>query len=131
LVATSAVCGSLLIAAIFEQWEQTSGLVDGGVVGGRTPLAVWLVLFALGPIVITVGLAARGSSRAQLTLATIATLGAVFYLSQTLLVDELFDSDGSLWAWTAVAQIPLAVVAWWTATAAVRRDVPAASLDAA
>jgi peptidoglycan/LPS O-acetylase OafA/YrhL len=125
LTALAAVCGVLLTAATVAQWDHSRELIDTGYVADRTPLAVWLAGLVLGPIVITVGLAARRSTAAHLTLATIATLSTVAYLSQTFIIDEVFDSDGSRWARTAVAYIPLAAVAWSTATRAARPGDPA------
>jgi hypothetical protein len=131
LVALAAACGVLLIAALRDQFTEAGVLVNNGLLKDRTSFPVWLIFLGLGPVGLSLALATRPSYGARVALATIATLAVAGYWAEALVVDEIFDVNGSLWAWTAAAHVPLAVVAWWTVAAAPRRHEPAGSLDAA
>jgi TIR domain len=120
LVALALVSAFLLIAATYDQWHEAPGLVEAGAVPDRSPFALWILLVALGPIVATVGMAVRGSYGAQISLATLATLGAVSYFSEATYLSANFDIDGSGWIAVALSQVLLAAVAW----SAVAAQVP-------
>ena len=76
---------------------------------------MWFVALALGPIVMTIALAAHQSYGARLSLATLATLAVVSCTSQALVIDQVFDLSGTGWAVAAAAYVLLAAAAWWTA----------------
>jgi hypothetical protein len=130
LVALAAACSVLLIAALRDQFTEAGVLVNNGLLKDRTPFSVWLIFLGLGPVGLTLGLATRRSYGARVALATIATLAVVGSWAEALVVDEVFGVNGSLWAWTAAAHVPLALIAWWTVAAAWRHE-PSGSLDAA
>jgi hypothetical protein len=127
LVAIATACGALVTAATHDEWSSARLLVENEFVPDRTPFVVWFVVLVLGPVGITVGLATRQSYGARVSLATFATLAVVAYVSQALVVDEVFRLDGTRWAWTAVAHVPLAAVASWTAIAGLRQPEPASA----
>jgi hypothetical protein len=131
LVAMAATCGALVVIAMSDQFTEAGHLVHDGFLKDRTPFSVWLIFLVLGPVALTVGLAMRRSYGARVALATIATLAIVSYVGEALVADQVFDVDGSLWAWTAAAHVPLAAIAWWTVVVAARRYEAAGSLDAA
>lgn len=95
--------------------SQTEKLVEEGYVPDRTPFVVWFTALALGPIVMTIALAASRSYGARLSLATLATLAVVSCTSQALVMDQVFDRSVTGWAVAATAYLPLAAAAWWAA----------------
>jgi hypothetical protein len=80
---------------------------------------------------LALGLSTRQSYGSRVSLATFTTLATVSYVAEALFLDRVFYLGATIWAWAAVAQVPLAVAAWWTVAAAGRTGVPADSLDAA
>lgn len=120
LMAIAAASGVLLLLASHKEWSEASGLI-GSVVPDRTPFPLWVVLLALPPIVASIALAKRGTDAAYLSLATLATLGVLSYVSEaTFLEDSTFRLDGSAWRWLALSQLILAGVAWWAAVTSAR-----------
>ena len=103
LVALAAMCAALMLSALYDQWSQTEKLVEEGYVPDRTPFVVWFMALALGPIVMTIALAASRSYGARLSLATLATLAVVSCTSQALVIDQVFDRSGTGWAVAAAA----------------------------
>ncbi|MGD9703906.1 MAG: toll/interleukin-1 receptor domain-containing protein [Acidimicrobiia bacterium] len=114
LLALAILSSVLLTLAVYDEWDQTGHLVDEGTLGSRTSVVQWLVVFALGPVVIMIVLATRRSYAARLALAVMASLGVVAYLAQSSIVYEVWGMEGTSWAIAAVAHLALAALAWWT-----------------
>jgi hypothetical protein len=111
LVVITVGCAALLTAATHKEWVDAQELIDNSVVPDRAPLFGWLVLSLL-PIAIALVLAARGTYTAQVTLATIATLGMLNYFAHAGFLLNTFSQDGSSWKWVAIAYLLLAALAW-------------------
>jgi hypothetical protein len=126
LMAIATASGVLLLLASHKEWSEASGLI-GTVVPDRTPFSLWVVLLALPPTVASIVMAKRGTDGAYLALATLATLGALSYVSEaSFLEDSVFRLDGSAWRWLALSQLILAGVAWWAAVTSARSAAPSA-----
>jgi hypothetical protein len=124
LIVIAIGCATSLLIATNGEWNHALELVENGYVPGRTPLGVWLLVLALGPIVVIIALAARGSYASQIALATIATLGTVTYFGQATFVDNTWGFDGSYWTSTALAHLLLAAAAWFAVVARARSTTP-------
>lgn len=114
LVALAFVTSALLVAATYDEWNQTGSLAESDTVADRTSFVVWFLVFALGPIAITVALALHRSLDARISLAVVATLAVVTYRAQSTVVEIIFDLNGGSWVLVGVANMPLAALAWWT-----------------
>jgi hypothetical protein len=111
LVVIAIGCAALLVPATHDEWADAQELIDNSVVPDRAPLFGWLVLSLL-PIAVVLALAARGTYTAQVTLATIATLGMLNYFAHASFLLNTFFQDGSRWTLVAIAYLLLAALAW-------------------
>jgi TIR domain len=114
LVVLAIVSSVLLVAATYDEWNQTGRLVESDTVADRTPVVAWLLVFALGPVAITIALALHRSLDARISLAVVSTLAVVTYLAQSSVVELIFDLNGGSWVLLGVANMPLAALAWAT-----------------
>ncbi|MEY2401664.1 MAG: hypothetical protein QOJ08_1775, partial [Ilumatobacteraceae bacterium] len=123
LVVITVGCAVFLTAATHDEWVDAQDLIDSSIVPDRAPLFWWLMLSLL-PIVIALVLAARGTYTAQVTLATIATLGMLNYFAHAGFLLNTFSQDGSSWKWVAIAYLLLAALAWSVVVARARSASP-------
>ncbi len=112
----AAVAGALVLGATYQEWVDTRELHNNDYIPIiPLPLAVWLIVFGLAPVVTTIAFATRRSFGARIALATLASLACVTYLSQGLQIHQAFGLDGGRWTVAALAQVPLAARSWWKA----------------